>query len=266
MIYLSGGFTERTPFLLHDNLALSATATATTSAAGFPPSGVTTENTWQAWTCGAASGTLQLDLGAARSFDTLAVVGHNLASVGASLRFQRKLLAGDAWTDLDLITPPDGRPAVLLLAAPVSARYVACLIPAGASAAPSIAAVMIGTRLRLPSWVQPGYVRAPDAEAVEGEAAISRGGQYLGATVRRRGGRLAPVLSPMERSWWDANMTGFRAHYAARRPFLWGSSPSDHAADVAYAWRADGAGELRAELLGGGAYVRGGMEMDFHVA
>jgi hypothetical protein len=266
MIFLNSAFEERTPFVLENNLALSAVASASASAAAFPPSAVTAENTWQAWTCGANSGWIELDLGAALSFDTLALVGHNLAALGASCTFAHKLLVGDALTSLTAITPPDGRPAVLVLSAPVTARYVRCTIPAGPTAPPSIAALVVGTRRKLPAWVEPGYIRAPDAEAVEGEAAISRGGNYLGATVRRKGGRLAPQLSPIGRAWWDTNMAAFRAHYAARRPFLWASSPGDYPEDVAYAWRGDGAAELRAALVGGGAYVRASMEMDFHVA
>lgn len=266
MIFLHGAFTERTPFVLDRNLALGATATASTSAAGFPPGSAVTENTWQSWTCGANDGWLEVDLGAARSFDTLALIGHNLATLGASVTFGHKLLAGDAFTALTTIAPPDGRPAVQLLPAPVTARYVRCTIPVGASAPPSIAALIVGARRKLPAWVEPSYLRAPDAETVEGDAAISRGGHYLGATVRRRGGRLSPKLSPMETIWFDANLPAFRDHYNARRPFLWASSPTDHPADVAYAWRADGAGELRADLMGGGAWLRFGMEMDFHVA
>lgn len=266
MIFLEGVFAERTPFILDQNLALLASATASTSAAGTSPVAVTAENTWQAWTCGANDGWLELDLGAALAFDTVALVGHNLGTLGAALGIGHKLLAGDAMTDLAPVAPPDGRPAVVILAGAVTAQYLRLTIPAGPSAAPSIAAVMVGTRRRLPAWVTPGYVRAPDAETVEGDAAISRGGHYLGATVQRRGGRLSPQLSPIERAWADANLPAFRAHYNARRPFLWASSPSDHPADVAYGWRADGAGELRGELLGGSAYVRFGMELDFHVA
>lgn len=266
MIFFHGAFSERTPFVLDWNQALNAVPVASSTAPGFSPWNALAENTWQAWRCGANTGWLQLDLGQPRNFDTLAVVGHNLASVGASLRFQHKLLEADAMTNLTLITPLDNRPAVLLLPAPVTARYVGLHFPAGASAPPAIAAVMIGPRLRLPAWVQPPYVRAADAETVEGEAAISRGGHYLGRTMRRRGGRLSPQLSPIDRPWFDANMHGFREHYNTRRPFLWASSPSDHVSDVVYGWRAEGAAELRADLLGGGLFVRVGMEMDFHVA
>lgn len=266
MIFLNSAFDERTPFVLEGNLALSATASASTSTAAFPPSAVTAENTWQAWTCGANDGWVELDFGAAVDFDTLALVGHNLGTIGASCTFAHKLLIGDGFTDMTTITPPDGRPAVLLTAAPITARYLRCIIPAGASAPPSIAALMVGTRRKVPAWVEPGYIRAADAESVEGEAAISRGGNYLGATVRRRGGRLTPQLSPIGRAWWDVNMPAFRAHFAARRPFLWASSPGDYPEDVAYAWRGEGAAELRAALVGGGAYVRASMELDFHVA
>lgn len=266
MIFFQSAFTERTPFVLDENHALTATAAASSSVAGFPPSAVTAENTFQAWRCNAAEGSITLDFGAARDFDTLAAVGHNLANLGVASTFGHKLNAVDAWTDLASFEPPDSRPAVLVASAKISARYVRLAVPAGSAVPPSVSALVIGARRKLPAWVLPSYVRAADAETVEGEAAISRGGNYLGATVKHLGGRLAVQLSPMDRAWVDANLPAFRAHYARRRPFLWASSPTDYPADVAYCWRADGAPELRADLMGGGGHVRFGMELDFHVA
>jgi hypothetical protein len=266
MIFTHGVFAERTPFILEANFALGGATAASSTAAGFSPSAVVAENTWQSWKCGANDGWVQIDLGAPRWFDTMAVVGHNLSAIGANFNFAHKMLAGDAYTYLTGFAATDARPAVLLATTLINARYILCYVPPGATAPPSIACVMIGQRRRLPAWVMPPYARAIDAETVEGEAAISRGGHYMGATVRRRGGRLSPVLSPIERDWFDANLGYFRQHYSARRPFLWASSPTDHPSDVVYGWRGDGAGDLRAELIGGGAHVRCGLELDFHVA
>lgn len=272
MIYMPGGTVLRHPFVLADNLVSGAALLAASStAAGFPAAAAGTENTYQAWRAGVAGEAWILSqFSEPRSIDTMALVGHNIHRLGgARLLFGYRADLGASYTYAPVNAyPTDGGPAVVALPAPVSAREVLFYVPATPvvpTGVFSAAVLMAGLRLDLAGvWVQPEYTRAPDAVTVEGEAAISRGGHYLGATIRRRGGRLAPQFSPLERAWADTNLRGFRAHHDARRPFLFASAPSIYPDDVAYCWRADGAPELQTPLIGGGAAVRMAMELDFH--
>ncbi len=269
MIYFHGGAVISHPIVLHENLVLAATMTASTTAAGFSPAAAATDNTYEVWKAGAVEAILYATFAAAQMVDTVALVGHNGHLLGGGrilMGYRADLVSGFTYVGGDIYAT-DGGPAVVMLPSAVSARQLIAYVPSTPAPAVvplAVALFVAGRRLELPAWVQPDSIRAPDAVTVDGEAAISRGGQYLGATIKRRGGRTAPQFSPIERVWFDANMTGFLAHYDARRPFIFGSAPSHHPSDVVYGWRADGAGELRPRLVGGGAHLRFGLEVDFH--
>lgn len=255
------------PFILWDNLLArpASVLSASGTAAGSSPASVVAENTHQAWVAATVSDYLTCDFGAAQSFDTICLAGHNLAAGGASLRLAWSAtgLPG-SWTEATpSAIPTDAGPVAVLLGAPVSARYVKIdpTIAPLPSLPPVIAFASVGLRVELPAWVQPDYVRARDAVTIEGEAFQSRGGQYLGAVERRRGGRLSADLSPVAKG---LNLSGWRAHYDARRPFFFAASPEYLPDDLVFGWRADGAAELRPVLIGGGAHVRFAMELDFH--
>lgn len=267
IVHQTGASPVAWPFILWDNLMArpASVLSASGTAAGSSPASVVAENTHQAWVAASVSDYLTCDFGSAQSFDTLCLAGHNFAAGGASLRLAWSAtgLAG-SWTEaLPTVIATDAGALAILLGAPVSARYVKIdpTIAPLPSLPPVIAYASVGLRVELPAWVQPDYVPARDAVAIEGEAFQSRGGQYLGAIERRRGGRLSVKLSPVAGT---VGLAGFRAHHDARRPFFFAGSPQHMPDDLVFGWRADGAGELRPALIGGGGHVRFALELDFH--
>ncbi len=265
MIYQTSGLNITSPAILMEN-RLSAEPGGVVSASGgaaFAPN-VLSPTTWDSWT-GNINGWVAVAFAAAFAIDSFGLAGHNLGSIGATLRFGYKASPGAAWTLMPEIRPVDNSPILLLSPAIAGSEFRVHVVASG-GAVPIIGSFWAGRRMVLPSSVAPDYVRAPDAVTVEGEAAVSRGGHYLGATFRRRAGQLSPQFNPIARGWADLNLPAFRQHYDARRAFFFASSPGIYPDDLAYGWRGERASELRPVLSAGGAYVRVSMELDFHAA
>jgi hypothetical protein len=267
MIIQQAGLQEAHPFILYQNLLADpgTVILPQTTAPGFSGDSLATENTYQRWKAGAVQTFVEVDFGYAAALDTFAIAAHNL---GKQTSIGYKLNAMDAYTYVYNSPLVEGEPFAYLFSAPVSARFVILgtfNFPLSAPL-PLVGVFSVGLRLKLPAWVAPDYARSADAVTVEGSASLSRGGQFLGSTIRRQAGRLPVQFSPIERAWTDANLGPFRDHYNRRRPFFFASSPTKFADDLAYSWRADDAPEMRPQLMRGGESVSVSMDMAFHVA
>lgn len=271
MILFHGGMTpSASPFVLFNNLFASpgVTFTASSTAAGFDPSSVAAENTYQEWKAGAVAASLTVDLGSAKSFDTVALASNNFGTVGAKVQAQYSLDGVTYTTLATSATLVRNWPLAVLTASPLSARYIRFNFDqTPLPSAPVVVGVAAaGLRLDFPAWLAPDFTRPADALVVEGQPSRSLEGHYLGAIIRRKAGRLSPRFSPMPRAWADANLAAFRAHHDDMRPFFFAPGPAAFADDLVYGWRGDGAGELRPVILSGGRTVSFSMELDFHAA
>lgn len=258
------------PFILYRNLLRNGVTYSGGTAAGYDPAAVAEENTYQVWRGSGVSSNLGFDFGAPVTFDTVAVAAHNLADVGARLAWAWKAEAADAYTYVAASgagAMTDNGPIAMLSAAPVTARYVLLNVTTITPAAPVVLGVVsIGQRLKLPAFPGADFVRPDDCRTIDGDASLSIEGQYLGATIRRKAGRLKQSLSPVPRTWADANLPAFRDHYDARRPFFYAPGPAAFPGDLVYGWRGDGVAELRQTVMTGGRLVSFNMELDFYAA
>jgi hypothetical protein len=270
ILFHAGMPAPATPFVLFRNLFAEpgVSFTATSTAAGFDPSSVAAENTYQEWKADSTAASLTVDLGSAKSLDTVALAANNFGTVGARVQVQYSL---DAVSWISLATSATlvrNWPLAVLTAAPVLARYVRLNFDQAPlpSAPVTLGVAAAGLRLDFPGWLGPDFIRPADAVAVETQPSRSLEGHYLGAIIRRKAGRLSPQLSPLSRGWVDANLAAFRSHYDEARPFFFAPGPSAFAHDLVYGWRGAGAGEMRPMILTGGRDVSIAMEIDFHAA
>lgn len=268
MIIYASGTPSASPFVLFDNLftAAGVSFSASSTAAGFDPASVGTENTWQEWKAGSTTATLTVDMGSAKSFDTVALAAGNLGTVGARVKVEYSL-DNVTWTPMATsATLLTNRPMAVVSATTLSARYIR--FDFGQAPLPSAAVILAvasaGMRLEIPAWLGPDFIRPADALTVEAQPSQSIEGQYLGVIVRRKAGRLSARPSPVARSWADANLAAFRDHHDAARPFIFAPGPAAFTNDLVYGWRAQGAGELRPQIMSGARSVTFGLELDFH--
>jgi hypothetical protein len=270
ILFHAGMPPSASPFVLFNNLfaAPGVIFTASSSAAGFDPASVAAENTYQEWKAGSVSATLTVDLGSAKNLDTVALGANNFGTVGATVQIQYSLDGVSYSTLATSATLVRNWPLAVLSASPVSARYIRFNFDQAPlpSAAVVVGVAYAGLRLDFPGWLGPDFVRPADAITIEGQPSRSLEGHYLGAIIRRKAGRLSPRLSPLSRDWADANLAAFRAHYDELRPFFFAPGPAAFPNDLIYAWRGNGADELRPMILASGRSVSFSMELDFHAS
>lgn len=194
--------------------------------------------------------------------DCAAIIGHNLASVGAQVSIQHRPVGG-AWTDpaTARITPETNEDILFLFPERIAEAYrVWITIPAGETAPvrPVISIAMIGQRLLIPGGVRAGYTPVNLAPNIETTPHMSRGGQFLGVTHNIMGASTHIPLAMQERGWIENEARPFIEHYNKGLPFVWASCPQLMPDDFAYGWR-DG-DVLSAEYGQGALY--GDMSMD----
>lgn len=199
--------------------------------------------------------------------DCAAIIGHNLATVGAQVAIQHKLTDGN-WTDpLTARLNPDTNDDILFLfpERTSTAYRVWITIPAGVTppVSPVISIAMIGQRLLIPDGITEGYTPLNLARQVDLQPNITRGGQFLGNRVQRVGAGTSISLAQQERHWIENDAQDFIAHYNAGKPFIWASCPEFLPNDMAYCWRSGGV--LSASYGQGAIYGEMSMEVQAYV-
>lgn len=270
ILFHAGMAAPSNPFALFRNLFADpgVSFSASSTAAGFDPSSVAAENTYQEWKAGSTAASLTVDMGAPKSLDTVALAANNFGTVGAKVQAQYSLDAV-SWTTLATsATLVRNWPLAVLTAAPISARYIRFNFDQAPlpSAPVTVGIAAAGLRLDFPGWQGPDFTRPADAAVIEAQPSTSLEGHYLGTIIRRKAGRLSTRLSPLARVWVDANLSAFRAHYDEARPFFYAPGPAGFVDDLVFGWRGAGTSELRPVIMSGGRSVSIGMELDFHAA
>jgi hypothetical protein len=147
--------------ILSNNLALTATLTASSEATGHPATNLNSSSRFRDWrtSTGTAEGTMQFDLGSTKQlFGFGAVDATTFAGGGISVEY--KLLVGDPWTVLAPIPFPTFNPTnTAVLWRTVAARYVLYRFtnPAAVSAYAQLGvAFLAGISLKPTRSVAPG--------------------------------------------------------------------------------------------------------------
>lgn len=244
------------PFVLYDNALARGALVASSTAAGSYPQDILGPQTYDAWTPAALPATMELTLGASETLDACGIVAHNIGSTGATVYVER--WTGSAWAVVASAAPTDDSCLVLVWAGVAAAQW---RLRITGTVTPSIGVAILGQRLSWPCEVAPPYVPADAAQRIEAGISRSLGGQFLGASVWRRGLEMEANFSPIARGWVDGDMRPFREHYDLGGPFFWSAWAAGAPRDVAYCWRPEGASELRAAYDAGGLYATVTMRM-----
>lgn len=267
-VYFVGGAADdyQTPLVLFQNLISSDNLTSSAAASGTNALNVLSDDTFSGWSPGGAgSGFLQAIFTTALAGVCVAVGAHNLGTVRAFVRVQT--WSGSGWEEVRRFVQGDNDPFMVLIPLATQVLGVRVYITFTVQGVvPFIGMLRAAPVLRFPTDIAAGYTPANYAKTVEVYQSRSMGGQFFAPRLKRMGGTMGPSLNPVPRSFADADLAPFCAHYDSGRPFFWAGNPVRMPDDVALARRADGAGELRPTYRAGGSWADLSLEFDIHGA
>ncbi len=204
------------PIILFDNRFQDGTPVATDTASGFDVLNIRDYRAYSFWKA-ASQGTKEIiiNCGISKPADALGIVGHNLASVGASISVEISANGAD-WTEVLAPFYPWSNRAQLRLFTQVSGKYWKLKL-AGCTAAPYLGEALIGLKIQFP--YPPDGPYTPYTEEVEVDTAKSKTGNILGSVIRHHPIQIAPRFSNFLRTFAFGPGTGGWGE------FPWGQGP-----------------------------------------
>lgn len=211
------------PIILYDNRFLdSDLITATGEDADYPIENLTDYRTYTFWKDDAFSGSryITVDCGASKSADCLAIAGHNLYSIGATISVEsssdnfsadvNERLAGFA---------PSSNYALMKTFNTANQRYWRLKI-INATEEPRIAVLLIGDRLDFP--YPPITPYAPYSEGIESLTHVGKTGATLGSVIQYHPIIISPRFELLTTAWVFGDLKTFwDSHGKLLKPFFW---------------------------------------------
>lgn len=212
---------------------LSPIVTASSEVADGPADAVLREDTFEAWAPTSDSAWLKIDLGsgigALQQIDYVGVVG-NLGSSGATLLAETSTDDVSYTTFASDLQPADDS-AIMLLDSQRSIRTLRLSVDKRCR----IAVVYLGLVLKMQKNVSGGYAPITMSRDTVLFNALSRGGQFLGQSVRRNGLSGSASFKNLTAAWVRSNFDPF-AREARTFPYFFAWNPLNFPLEVGYCW------------------------------
>jgi hypothetical protein len=220
------------PIFLYENKLDTGTLTSSTLAGGYSAENVRDCRPYTlVYFNAAGTNYIQIVLGAAASVDCIAVVGHNLKTVGASLKVQYN--PGSGLTDVTgaTITPADDNAFMVSFASVSSTTFK--IVITNSSGAPYVGVIYLGAKLLMP-W-PPDPAPVPFIEGINAETFESETGLILGNTVKGNPIDIAHNFKLLTRSWVNDSWLPFWNVYGKKlKPFFYAWDLTNAPKDVFY--------------------------------
>lgn len=220
------------PILLTDNRFTDGTPIASATASGFDARHLADTRPFTFWRAPAAGTyTIKVDAGSAKAVDTLAICGHNLATIGATISVESSP-DDAAWTTRCAAFTPASDYAALRTFASATIRHWRITITAPLGV-PELAVCFLGSRLDFPAPPNAPYI--PAEQDVEGETTISERGYPLGTAIRFKPLRTKPSFSDLPRTWvFDTFRPVWEDYLSDRRLFFYAWDLATYPNDFIY--------------------------------
>lgn len=207
---------------------------------GTPVSSVTVDSgysvlnlkDWRNYTFWQATGTgpfyITINCNAVKAADTLALFGHNLGTIGAtvSLEGSSDNFSTDTTVALAGFVPTNDK-VIYKYFTTQSKQYWRLKITVPASSSPRIAILCFAARLELPG-VQGDFDPVP--QRIQGESNVSQKGNLLGSITDFTEINPKPQWQNVDATWFKNNFIPFWDSHASKlTPFFWAWEPGDHA-------------------------------------
>ncbi len=221
------------PIIGYDNLFDDSGATITDpgTASGFAIGNIKDHRAFKLWKSSVTTSPINIDIdlgvGNSANPDYIALVNHNLTTLGATVTVQsddEATYTGPKTVNQVAYTPTADAVDFQGFTAAGAERYWRIVITAPSpphAAAPFIGELLLGVRTTLTEYMQPGF--DPFHKQVEVASERSEGGHYLGATLRGITRRAEIAFGPAggARADFTSDLNAFLDDHAFKRlPFL----------------------------------------------
>ena len=241
MIYNHNFGITNSPLIGWDNLAPQGTLTATSSASGFPVSGLLNGVTTDPWRPNAMPATVTMILPSSMFASMLCFAAHDMGTQGVTIILERA--TGGDWVEVMQIAPTDDEPLIMSFGAVRATGWRVRFTGANTF---RLAVMSLCLGLTIPGRIVPPHAplhRVSEVELV-GESE-SGTGEFLQADFNRTGGRASTNFSVQLADFATGEeFEAFRQHFNRGRPFFLACFPNFDARDVGYVWRGQGAGSI----------------------
>lgn len=241
MIHNLNPYVANSPLIGWDNLVPTATVTATSSAAGFPVSGLLNGVTTDPWRPSAMPATVNVVLPSSAPASMLCLAAHDLGTQGVTVILER--LVGAVWTSVMSVSPADDAPLILSFDA-VSATSWRVRFTGSSTFRLSVLSLCLG--LTIPGRIIPPHTPLHRVSQVDLVGDSESGtGEFLQADFNRMGGSANLNFSVQLSEFATGDeFEAFRQHFNRARPFFIACFPTYEPHDVGYVWRGDGASNI----------------------
>jgi len=225
--------TWQLPQILYDNRLEDGTPTATQTDSGYDALNL---KDWRTYTYWQGTGTspyyLTVDCGNAKTADTLAILSHNLYTIGATIYLECSSdnFSGDITEALAGFAPATDK-IIYKNFTSQSKRYWRLKITFTGTKSPRIGILCFGDRITFP--YSPEVPFDPTPETVQAESNVSQAGNLLGAVVDYLEVNPKPQWKDLDPSWINTYFNPFWYDHAyLLTPFFWAWEPGDHVTEV----------------------------------
>ena len=175
-----------------------------------------------------------------------AIVGHNLADLGATVLLQRSTDGGATWTGAGAagITPTTNEPIAfrnIIASSNLAADWRFQFNGVASGASLYIADLFFGTEIVFPVGIYAGVAPPIWPTEVQLQSNVSVGGNYVGSSVITQGSSIAAKLDYLTPSFVRSTLADFVPSFNSGVPFWFAWRPQTFVSDLRFCWRNGGA-------------------------
>lgn len=213
------------------------TTSGVTVATSSDQTGFEKENAydWKSYTwwkpSAAGANWLRASFGAAKSADYMAISGHNIGTLGATVKCQYSTNGGSTWNDIGgTIAPADDNVIFVVFDSTSAADWRIYT-----DSACTIGVVSIGETTELPVGMGVGFNIPTMAQNDKFNTSVSEGGEHIGNSLRRQNLSFTISLNLVDPAWIRSTWQDFIDH-ARLYPFFFSWDSENHSDEAVYCW------------------------------
>jgi hypothetical protein len=241
------GATVNYPFVAYDNQAARPSSTLSSPQAVLTDGALANAvsgTTYDYWlpNITATSASYTVTLNSSRTLSFAGVAGHNISTLGGTVKIQRSTDGGATWSDAGAgdHTPTDNSPIAFRMINGVTNaadKWRVNITGLTAGDPLYVAVIFIGDDITFPLGLNGGFAPPIYPNEVGLQSNVSVGGNLLGSSVIAQGTKLSAQMTYMTPDFVRSTLSGFIPAFNQGTPFFFGWRPTTFNTDLRYCWR-----------------------------